>query len=434
MTDVAVETIELLLASMRNEVGDDGLRHAFFFGKPGAPHWNRGMGVEIFYSESGLTLAALHLRRLGPPYLRSVPVGTVRSLLTNFVQENYWPIGEDTFLARHGSEPFSTLVSQKTKTALADALRASQIFQPQQHPFLFPLVPINVDANFTSPVFFLHGPSSLLTEFASDAHQWITPSTFPPLTETSAPPEIPQSWLGVRAAVEAEAVKIKAAVLGAAALTLTERYRYMFSGRAMFGGVCRITNGSGGFHFGDPHTPALMEDIRVRDCDRGWLQILATKLVSIDPVDRRQIRALEYFYRAWPLPSHERYPLHCIALDALFGEKNRSTPLIKEGAKSAIGPHLDTDRVGKLLEIRGAVIHGRAPDVFDAAEYAEYFESYETDPIWDVAALTAAVLRQVVFHGAILDQDEPHQEIIAEARAKGRIPAKRRARGILDAP
>ena len=55
MTDAAPDTDticqeagELLLASMSKTMGVDGLRSAFMFGRPGAPIFQRSLGIEIF--------------------------------------------------------------------------------------------------------------------------------------------------------------------------------------------------------------------------------------------------------------------------------------------------------------------------------------------------------------------------------------------------
>jgi hypothetical protein len=386
--------------------------HSFLYCKPGAPHWDRRLGIEIYWSLKGITHAALYVRKNGPAYLRALSVYDIRQLLTEFIQENYWYVSEDTFLKRF-NESFAERVSEKAKVALAEALARSSVFDPVMYPTLFPLVPIRVETCFSSPAFFLRKPEALLDEFPPARHRWLDAKHFPPLIDTKARKEMPTSWLGVRAPVKQAAQKAKAAVLGAAALTITDGYRYMFS-------------------FGEPHTPPLMHDMTIRGCDTGWLSTLATKLSSIDENDQRQVRALEYFYRAWDQKSHERFPWHCMALEAAFSKKGATTKSVIEGVRDTLGPHIDPDRVRQILRVRGAVIHGEAPDVFDADEYEAYYDAYSADPIDDLALLTAACLRHRIFGGTMIDQEEPHKEIIAEAQARGRLPKRFRSRSILD--
>lgn len=421
MAEVHDQTIELVLASIHNQVGDDGMMHAFMFHKPGRPKWGLGdAGTEIFFSLKGITLAALYVRRHGPNYLRALSISDIRRLLTDFIHDHFWWIAEETF-GHFFTECYAAKVSVGTKAKLAQALATSPIFVPANELSLFPLVPVQVDACFSSPQFFFRAPATLLADLAPDIHAEIDASVYPPVKDTMAKKEIPGSWLGIRSPNEKAALKTKAAILGAAALTATHGYRYMFSGRHMFGGVSTIKGGVS-FNFGRAHTPPLMEDIHIRPCDHAWLSKLAAMTASDDPVDQRQLRALEYFYRAWGQPEHERYPLHCMALEAMFGKKNNNTQAVKDGVQATLGAHIAADRIGALLKVRGDVIHGQAPDVYDSEEYDIYYRTYSEDPVHDLAVLTAAALRQRLFGADMVDQEEPHQEIIAQAKAKGRIP------------
>ncbi len=421
MTDVHDQTIELVLASIHNQVGEDGMMHSFMYNKPGAPQWGfGGAGTEIFFSLKGITLAALYVRRHGPAYLRALSISDIRSLLTTFIQEHFWWIAEETF-GSFFTEAYAAKVSAATKAKLAQALATSSIFKPTKELSLFPLVPVQVEACFSAPQFFIRKPATLLAELEPKIHGDIDPDTYPPVKGTKAKKEMPASWLGVRAPNEKAAVKTKSAILGAVALTVTHGYRYMFSGRHMFGGVSTIKGGVS-FNFGKPHTPALMEDIHIRPCDHPWLAKLAAMIASDEPVDQRHLRALEYFYRAWGQPEHERYPLHCMALEAVFGKKNNNTQAVKDGVRATLGAHISADRIGALLRVRGDVIHGQAPDVYDSEEYDIYYSTYSEDPVHDLAVLTAAALRARLFGSDMQDQEEPHQDIIAKAKAKGRIP------------
>ncbi|MBX3429962.1 MAG: hypothetical protein KF779_10300 [Hyphomonadaceae bacterium] len=423
MSEVHTHTIELLLKSISTAVGDDGLRHDFFFFQPGTPKIGLGhAGVEIFHSKKRLTLAALYVRRHGPAYLRAMAISDINRLLTSFVSDNYWYIAEDTF-GNGSAASFETLVSTGTKAKLATLLETSSIFVPTNELLLFPLVPVVVEADFSSPAFFFRKPETLANEVGPPLTGLIDGAFFPPYKDTKAKRQIAESWLGVRAPIEQAAKKTRAAVLGAAALTLTENYRYMFSGREMFGGIATIKS-TYGFQFGRAHTPPVMHDLRIRDLDHAWLSTLAQKVSSDDPVDQRHLRALEYFYRAWPLSPPERYPLHCMALEAIYSQKGKTTQSVKDGVRATLGAHIPADRIGDLLKVRGAVIHGQAPDVYDAEEYDAYYNTYSADPVRDLAALTAAALRQHLFGATMIDQVEPHLDIVAKATAQGKLPKK----------
>ena len=87
--DISQHAIELLLASMSKQMGDDGLTSSFMFGQPGAPIWERRLGIEIFFSRKKLLEAVLFIRKNGPDHLRHMAVDDIQSLLTQFVIENY---------------------------------------------------------------------------------------------------------------------------------------------------------------------------------------------------------------------------------------------------------------------------------------------------------------------------------------------------------
>lgn len=54
------------------------------------------------------------------------------------------------------------------------------------------------------------------------------------------------------------------------------------------------------------------------------------------------------------------------------------------------------------------------------------------DPIRDMGLVVAACPRQVIFAGALVEHEEPHQEIIAQAKARGRMPPARARGAVLE--
>jgi hypothetical protein len=62
-----------------------------------------------------------------------------------------------------------------------------------------------------------------------------------------------------------------------------------------------------------------MHDATVEEQDHPWLSRVAAMLASNDNDDQRHCRALEYFYRAWPLDPRQRFPLLFMALDSILG-------------------------------------------------------------------------------------------------------------------
>lgn len=199
----------------------------------------------------------------------------------------------------------------------------------------------------------------------------------------------------------------------------------------MFGGTCTIFDGVS-TTFGDAHTPPLGKDIIIGAADHAWLTILGQKFQANEKRARRELRALEYFHRAWPTDQSERFPILCMALDAVFGDANQATRAVIEGVRTTLGEHVSEPRLRLLMELRGAVIHGGAPDVYDSRKYGRYYDEFGHDPIVDLELVVAACLRKRVFGAALVEHADPDEHMIAEMQAKGRLPRQLTGETILD--
>lgn len=426
MSDPALETVNLLLDSMSSKVGEDGMAHQF---NASGEQWRlHGLYVTVFFSRSKLITAALHARSVGAVYLRDLSISDIMDMLSDFAKRNYKLCSVGVPFGGQAASYLPTCEAA-TRVHLAEALRASPVFTAPEVMVLFPLVTIRVEADFSAAAIFLRAPAGLWQEFDPPPREF-APEMFPPLVDVRMRSERPASWLGLRAANRASGAKRARAVLGAIALTPSIGYRHMFSGRSVWGGHCVIDQ-SISISFGDSLTPPIMEDIVIGADDHGWLAVLADLLVSEQRSARRQLSALQYYYRGWSLGASERFPLLCMALEALFGEDGRATAAVLEGIEGAIGP-LDTRRLQLLMKIRASVIHGGAPDVYESSKYGEYYRRYGEDPIRDMGLVVTACLRQVIFGNALQEHAEPHQEIRAEAQATGRMPIARKHDTVLE--
>ena len=414
------EAAALLLSAIYRDPSPDGIISSFFYGKPGSPMWDRRIGTEICYRRREMVRAVLCIRQNGPAYLKYLSINNISRMLQEFVRENFWHLRETLF--KHFSCSYAEYLAEETKLVFADALASSAIFTPVNELTLFPLVPVRVDADFVSTPFFLISPESLTPQLGyPDAERWIEPEPFPPLKEWEGKTETPSAWLGVRSPAVQSSEKMRSAVLGAIALTPLPGYRHQFSMRTMFGGRCTIGGGTT-ISSGSAHTPPMAEDIVVTEMDHAWLSLLATKLLSSEKRVRRELRALEYFYRAWPLDESERFPVLCMVLDAVFGDANEATQAVINGVRGTIGEHVSEPRLRLLMEIRASVIHGGAPDVYDSRKYARYYDRYGEDPIFDLGLVVARCLRRRIFDDALVEHPDPNARLIADLQAKGRLP------------
>jgi hypothetical protein len=434
LSSIHRKSVELILSSISKN-SDIGFLSSFFFGRPGAPHWDKRMGINIYYDQKRMIRAVLYVRQHGPAYLKYLSVDDIRSKLQTFVSDNFWYMANDTYL-RQFEGSFAENVSEKAKDDLAAALAVSPIFAPRNELTLFPLSVVTVEADFDSAPFFLVSPQSLdgarLPEGSEE--KWIVSTRFPPVRDWKGKTGTPSAWLGVRSPAVQASQKMKAAILGALALTPLPAYRHMFSGRTVLEGRCTIGAAGVTSSFDDTHTPPMMHDLVIGENDHRWLSALSEKLQSGERATRRQLRALEYFYRAWPLAPSERFAVLCMTLDAVFGDANHASQAVIDGVRTAIGDHVSDVRLRRLMDLRASVIHGGAPDVYDSRKYGRYYDEFDTDPIHDLELVVGECLRVSVFEGALREHADPNAAIIAEAQAKGRLPKDLSRSTILDEP
>lgn len=415
MNRLHLAAVEHLLEAVYSHPGTakNAFMSGFMFGSPGSPINDRRMGGKFWLRNTELVKAALFVRHCGAPYLRDLPMEDLQKRLLDFMTENYGFIGNEVFGQRL-STSYAEFVSPHGKAALARAIAASDLFVATNKLKLYPLVPFRVQDDFVSSDFFLIQPQSLLAQIPHIPARYVNPEQFPPFSSLTETRDVPASWLGVRSPASEAADKMKATILGALALVPHRRQRFMFTLRRVFGGSCIIDN-TMTMTNSLPHTPALSDDITITKTDHAWLEILADKLGSSDIMVRRQMRALEYFYRAWGLRQRERFPLLVMSIEALYSVKLASTKSVITGVANVLGPAFSEDRLRLLLaELRASVIHGRSPEVYDAEEYIPYYEAYETDPICDLELIAARCLQSEVFGGKLVEHPHPYADVARE--------------------
>jgi hypothetical protein len=417
----ARHAVALLLAAMFCQRHPDRRQHSFMYNKPGQHPFVGGAGFEVNYDNRGLLRAALFLRRNAAPHLRSLSVSSVEQALTKFISENFWIIGSEAWdgcllgPGQRNDAPFESFLSEATKARLAEAIVASDLFAEPSHLFAFPLVVVRIEHEFECPTFFLVKPDGLTLErlppgyVAAD----LQVESFPPFRRWDGTRNSPGSWLGIWAGTLEVAKRNRAAILGALALLPHRFERYLFTGRKLFGGLCTF-DGSLTMTSSDPHTPALSEDIVIGTSDQPWLTILAEKIASPAKFDKRHMRALEYFYRAWVPDPTRRFPTLFGALDAIYGDAGRATQSVIEAVGPMMGPAYDYDRLKLLLGLRASVIHGGAPNVYESSNYHQYYERYEEDATRDLEVIVASCLRAVIFGSDMQERPHTHAALIKQ--------------------
>lgn len=380
--------------------------------KPGQhPFSVGGTGTEVNFDGAALLQCALFVQKHGSPHLRGLPVGQVESDLLNFVMESYHLLAPETFL-RSFSGSYADSISTAAKASFTAAFATSRFFVAPRLSAVFPLVPITVSENYFSAPFFLSAPGGLAIALGADAASFdIVEDTFPPVAEWSGRREPTGSWLGVRAPSLDSARKVRNVVLGSVALLPHQQERYTFSGRRMFGGHLTLSDRYS-LSFGDAHTPALMTNLVIRAADRPWLDELARKLATPSKEDRKHLKALTYFYRAWAPDPVKRFPTLFAAIDAIFGDAGQATQAVVDAVGPVMGTEYTGERIRLMLGLRASVVHGGAPDVYESSKYQTYYRTYGKDAVKDMELIVARCLQQVIFPGKMTERPHNHAEAI----------------------
>jgi len=428
---LSMDALRRILGSLYPD--GDQLLSSFLYGVPGAPLWQRRFGADIFVKEHKYIEALLFIRRYGASFLRDISLGSLWSMTTSFVTEHYAYISEGRLALSPGLS-LAQQVSPRGLAALSQAMLRSSLFNPSYQVTLYPLVTVRVKDRFQSRHFALTGSdglSSVLKGFGISQPS-LLPAQFPPIEGLAVLPTPTSNWLCIHAPDPLIARKRACAILGALALTAIRRQRYLQTGRSIHGGYCTLSVEAVSCSPGtEPMTPRIFSDIILTQADHLWLEILSTLFDGTEHAQKSRVRSLEYFHRAWFDDARERFPILCMALDSLVAAQHRHTKAAVDFVVSTINEPINRHRLRLLMRLRGAVVHGAAPDVYESEHYEAYYSQYGENPTCDLELVVARCLRQGIFGGALKAHPNPHAEIVEKQKKLGRLPRNTRGRSII---
>jgi hypothetical protein len=373
---------------------------------------SNGTGDEIVFDGLLLQRIALSVRSSAKNYLKSISIPDLHQLLVDFVVSD-----PDFCSAMQIKQDASSYYSQAFDDLclkIAKRLSISAIFSPCNTLFLIPLSTIRTATALKLDTFFIFPPAILCHELERwYDHDKIDGALFPPMPMHSGMSRTPvTSWLGIRAPSRSIAFQMRDAILGAVALLPHPMERYMFTLRKVARGYCSFDKAVT-FHSGEPHTPRLGDLIDLSDADLDWLTELCHMLESEDVAQRRKTRSLEYFYRAWiPEPSR-RFSTLFASLDAIFGDPGRATQSIIDAVNLTLKQKYTDSQLRLMLGLRGSVIHGGAPNIFESEKYYLYFKQYHRDPVSDFEHIVSLTLIHHIFRGKMAPRSHTHAELIS---------------------
>lgn len=412
--------IRLIADAMFHARDPNRSSHGFIIQRPDDQFRMSGLGIEINYDETLFTTAVLFIRRHGAPYLGSLSFSDVRSIITDFVVQSFYLLTDEVW-GRQFEGSFAEHLSPQTFASWANALAHSRLFLEPRELTLFPLSIISCDETFSYTDFFITNPGGLTPDLMGSKTRPcdLQPYMFPPFAGSKIPAKPVSSWLGIWAPNIETAARMRATILGAVALLPHQIERYLFSMRTIVGGRCTLKGGSYSVSIGDPHTPALSENLTLTETDMGWLFDLAELMRSSRKDDRRKMCALEYQFRAWSPEPAKRFPSLVGALDAVFGgDGTKATQAIIDAVCPLMGAEYDGTRIRMLLGLRGSVIHGGAPNVYESSSYRRYYEAYHVDAVRDLELIVARCLQAEIFGAQFPERSYTYAHVLEERIGK----------------
>ena len=354
-----------------------------------------GMGRKLFFDTRGLAVVSLQLRKIGPDYLKFLSAGEISSELTRFLTNNFWCFGILSLVNFDGSLADACSVEQLTQ--FANEFRSSDLITPSQQTTLFPLSTVNVTTPIKYDLFAItNNQFDGLDALISNEIVSYLRITDDDVVSTMVGNQRISGWLVVLSNHYNEALRLRSAVLGCLAASQPLKERSLFNNSEVCGGHLHINKGRVNVSFAEQHTPSLFSQIEVNAETMDQLNGLAECLLGDIRTKNRYLSCLAYFYRAWFLNEIERFPTHCMALEALASEIGNETNQIISFVRSLAGDSFDDSRLRKLLGLRGAVIHGGAPGVYESSKYEKYVEHYRADPIIDLEIIVTSCINHVV--------------------------------------
>jgi len=430
---VASELCTRILQFIYRPNNGKGRSVSFLYGSVGCADYDKRMGTELYFDEELLLETAFYLRENGAFHLKRIPIKSIESMIKEFITAHYGYLAEESFMANFTCS-YDEFISDSAKNDFSNALATSKMLAPKDIFVTYPIQIINPSNEYCSDIFSIVKAKSLFkaTSPVELNNFDITPDIFPPSQRLSNKHYEFQSWLCVAAPDLEAANKKKFAILGALALKYDDNIRHQFNSKKLVGGYCSYSDEMS-LTIGAGHTPSVHQDLVITTKDSAFLQKLEKFFESKENDDFRKLRALEYFYRAWFLEESERFPFMFMALESLYGDGTQPTLSVIKGVKQAVGFDLCEKRIRLLAELRGSIVHGGAPEIYDSKKYAKYYKRYKTCPSRDLGILVAECIRVTAFDSLVPVQENEYQEQINEAIASGRIP-KNIDRSILSKP
>lgn len=387
-----VDHLESVVSRLRSAVvPGPAARSISFLWNPNNPRSFFGpRGYTFFFDSATLQAAALELLNDQAMLLTGMPLPEAEDLLLKFFRYHL-----HLFVPGAASEPAPPL----STAAQATALRSYISELREAKVYLIPAKRLSVAADLPGRrILFVRPDGDFL---AALAHTGLNvPSLrarhFPPFAHEKPEGELTDSdsWIGCISHSDQGAYNLLEALLGAISLLLPLQRSRIFSMAGRNPSIYCL-GGPWIARLDGPKFPPLGNDHQLTAADAALLRRLFEERTG-DDLQRRLELGLQFVGAGWAPASRFSFLHNAIAFDALFGEQRKVRRSITERVSllAASVPGIE-DRIGRLIDMRNALLHGEISTVESSPAYPGYYEIFGCDPHEDQVRILAACIRSL---------------------------------------
>jgi hypothetical protein len=382
-----------------------GGKWQFFPSRTGSPFgsgpFGGGIAILVYIDHAAMNRAAILAYQVFPQFLEGVPLSNVRSLLSRSLQHDFWRFMDRVFPVPQ-RETLWELTMQEDVASISASIQRETTAMAAPKLWLIPAWRLRVDAHLDA------GPWIVASGGASHANSLdvltaqhnLNGSVFPPVTIAGRcdPVTNNDTWLGVRAREEAQALSRLAQIFGAISVALDLNKSRTFSGAAFPAGLFSIdSHDMVEFRTRGPQFPPILSGAALDAQQVAWIGRLLNEPARSSERSLRMLTCLEYVAAGWQPAGRLGFVHNAIAFDALFGVNGKVNKSIIDGVKQNAASITDIEnRIRLLLKIRNSLLHGSASSVEQTSEYISYWDSYGVDPHEDQVHILRTCLHSLV--------------------------------------
>jgi hypothetical protein len=401
MLNTCIEAVDLLLDAIYSTGERHQLLSEFGIHEPNSPIWSNTIGTSIYIrNEKTYLKAVFYIKQNGVPYLSELPISKLKSQVTQFLIENFWYIRDGEF-SRNPNLSYKLQIPCNAKLQLAKALLTSPLFKATQKIFLYPFNSIHTESNLRLQNFFIVNSSNLSLEdlnISSSYSQQFNFNYYPSLIDNQINQKRISTWIGIYAPTEEISQRILYALLGVISLFEDSEKRYCFNGEPKDSGCSYFPDD---YQYTCKETvdllPSLYFKLKIGNELSIHLNNISNFMSSINNESERYILALTNFYKSWFEQEAGQYRTLCTCIESLIEDTRTKSSQKFKNLCLQYSNKFDSNQLSHLLNIRGSIVHGKAPHLSDSSYYDSYLETYLSEPLTDLLNIVEIVLKSHIF-------------------------------------